>query len=179
LSGDRSRGPFKDLPEEPSHLHLIRRLSRERRRDLHKVPSPGALQLRARPQDVLQVFLPLPTTWARRVRPLDPFPGFPKQFGATTPKLGKQDFLPSRCSLKGPERTITIHPESAGMVRWSIFDLTPNYLLNHLKGYPPFLHTIIRAKVGSLPGLLICPFVPEKAAMSRDPLEAYTTPEAP
>jgi hypothetical protein len=32
-----------------------------------------------------------------------------------------------------------------------------------------------RAKVGSLPGLL----VPEKATMSRDPLKAYTTLKAP
>jgi hypothetical protein len=41
------------------------------------------------------------------------------------------------------------------------------------------LRSISRAKVGNFPGLLIRPLVPEKAAMRRDPLEAYTTPEAP
>jgi hypothetical protein len=41
------------------------------------------------------------------------------------------------------------------------------------------LRTILRAKVGSLPGLLIRPLVSGKAEMSRDPLEAYTTPKAP
>jgi hypothetical protein len=80
-----SRGPLVDLLEKPFHLHLLRRHSRERRGDLHKVPSPGALQLGACPQDMLQVLLLLPTMWARRVCPLDPFPGFPKQWGATTP----------------------------------------------------------------------------------------------
>jgi hypothetical protein len=70
--------PLEDLPEELRHLHLIRQHSREQRGHLHKVSSPGALQLGKRPQYVLQVHLLLPTTWARRVRPLDPFPGFPK-----------------------------------------------------------------------------------------------------
>jgi hypothetical protein len=79
VGGNRSRGlPLEDLPEEPSHLHLICQHSRERRGGLHKVLSPGALQLKAHPQDVLQVLLLLPTKWACRVRPLDPFPGFPK-----------------------------------------------------------------------------------------------------
>jgi hypothetical protein len=44
VGGDWSRGlPFEDLPEEPSHLHLIRRHRQERQGYLHKVPSPGAL----------------------------------------------------------------------------------------------------------------------------------------
>jgi hypothetical protein len=78
VGGKRSRGlPLEDLPEEPCYLHLICRHDQVRQGDLHRVPSPGALQLEARPQDVLQVLL-LPTMWARRVRPLDPFPGFPK-----------------------------------------------------------------------------------------------------
>jgi hypothetical protein len=49
--------------------------------------------------------------------------------------------------------------------------------LNHLKGYPSPLCTII--KVSSLLGLLIHPLVPEKAAMSGDLLKEYTALEAP
>jgi hypothetical protein len=78
--------------------------------------------------------------------------------------------------------TITVHLRSAGMARRSILDFTPNYTLNHLKGYPPSFPTIIRAKTGSLPGLLIrplVPLVPEKAAMSGDLIEAYTALKAP
>jgi hypothetical protein len=44
VGGKRSQAiSLEDLPDEPCHLHLIRRHSRERRGDLHKVPSPGAL----------------------------------------------------------------------------------------------------------------------------------------
>jgi hypothetical protein len=65
------------------------------------------------------------------------------------------------------------------MARQSVLDLTLNSAINHLKRYPAPLRTISRAKVGSLPGLLIRPLVPEKAAVSRDLLEAYTTLKAP
>jgi hypothetical protein len=50
VGGKRSRViPLEDLPEEPRHLHLICRHSREQQGDPHKVLSPGTLQLGARP----------------------------------------------------------------------------------------------------------------------------------
>jgi hypothetical protein len=36
--------PIEDLPEERHRIRLVRRHDRERQGDLHKVPSPQALQ---------------------------------------------------------------------------------------------------------------------------------------
>jgi hypothetical protein len=55
--------PVEDVPEVPRRMRLVRRHDRERHEDLHKVPSPRALQFQAHPQDMLRVLL-LPTTWA-------------------------------------------------------------------------------------------------------------------
>jgi hypothetical protein len=65
------------------------------------------------------------------------------------------------------------------MLRRSILDLLPDWALNHLKGYPPPLRIVVRAKIGSLLSLLIGPLVPEKVAMSGDPLKADIALKAP